>query len=953
MTNASIKFLSADATVNEYSETRVNTPSVGTYVLGDGNGNYLVNANGVLRNTKNLGEATVWTVALSGSAWRLQSGSYYLARSGNYLVSSLNTDNSSWYYSNGFIQTVGSGSNRKTYRIVYDNGWKIAVSTSNYGKLYTRTATTKTYTGGDFTASVFSPDGKSVQTSAPVSSGNPATLDVSGYNNDAIKFSISGLGTNQVGMFQVTLKVDVLDPHVQTIEAASVKEVSGENRIVSAVSVSSKNYMFNDGETIIIPIPSDYKNDDTHQIVFRNAYNENRSEWYTGTPSGTGLSNYYLIDSNYEENGSDTNAPDDKVNIDQIGTVKLEFSNIKDLTTQGGVLTENEFDKSAAAFSTINLANSEEKTVYVYSADHPTYIIMPESKRAYEHIAYRYYEATLKPVLIEEVPEIEVIDETSPDPYGIIVYDSTLKGKNNKKPTITKDFDVDNQHAFFGIKIKAKKEGTPTPKKVESITSGETYKIGNSNGNYLKLSGTTLSNTTDYEEATDWTFTQTSNGYSIKSGNYYLSVSRSGNYYSGFTYSLSLANKSSDWLYNSSGLRDKSYSRYLMNNNNGWSVTGSAQSEQTGGYPYSLSSSSTVGVLTSNQIINSIKTLLTSDTYKDKLYSVDDPFRTILYLDMSGLTTVSDAEGKWDEFYTQTADNCLYFMPKGFNRNVNNVIAGGIDGDGEAVGDIIIKDQQPFYTPYTFKTGTHVVKYERTGTNGKEPTQNTTLVMPFEIPLSSEGCLKTYSNVVNEDVKFYHMTALGEEDKDANVTTKAYKFTSTAVSTGKATANTPYHIVSVKPTEDASYVIELTGATFQPTPDVIKTTKEDLTGYGSYNGVAVDKTEDILYFSKDYFWRSSTLTTSNTVKILPYRAYYTTTQDLSNAAKQISVVFLDEEVEVVPGIATEIEYIMIEHEKRGTGNSDAVYDLSGRKLAGNAQLKKGIYIMNGKKILVK
>ena len=853
VTGATLKFLSTQVattkpTTNIATTASTTITSGHKYVIGNGNGNYLqLYFNGSTYSYKNITDetqATVWTITSSGTGYLIYSEEHrrYFCFSGSNLSSSNNETIMYYNSSSGLYMISGNWWNPTYTYLTYASSKFSTTTSSGSGNILKRpffevvtTQSPVSYPAGSYTATVYGTDANTPVDTYEISpENNVVTVPLSGLNNDAVKFSISGLSGDELGVFRVSIDVLMLDPFVQTIETAYVED----GKTVSAVSSSSENLMFNNGETIVVPIPGTSGSTDatkTYQLAFRNAFNENQSVNVAGTPSGNGLSNYYLVDSPYELNGADSH-----IDADRAGTVELEFTNIKQVKAgSASYLQDNEFSKTAASYQAINLRNGQEKTVYIYAADKPTYVLLPEGRRT-EHIAYSYYKAKVMPYVVEEVPDLEMADVSD-----IIVYNKTLKGANNKKTDIGRDSDVDTQHYFFGIKVKAKKEDPNNTSEVK-------------------------------------------------------------------------------------------------------------------------------GILTSEQIINAVRDLLIVN-FKDHLYDVDDPFRTILYLDMSELTAVSDADGLWDDFRAKTADNCLYFMPKSFSQQTPNVVAGGKGGDGEAVGDIRIYDQQPFFTPYDFKTGTHMVTYQRTGTNGKEPTQHTTLMMPFDIPLSADGHLKTYSNQVDEKVQFYTMTELGAEDQEAGVDTEAYTFTAANVTTGTAVANTPYHIVSQKAADNDFYTISLTGATFRQTPaaGVASTDGGELTGYGSYCGVAVDKTEDVLYFSKDYFWRSSTLKTSNTVKILPYRAYYKSAGDLGNAAK-FAVVF-SETGDLEPSLPTAIATRQVgdfsidstDGALTVTAHGDThlrVYDLAGRKVvdqqlgAGTTRtypLRRGLYVAGQRKVLVK
>lgn len=80
------------------------------------------------------------------------------------------------------------------------------------------------------------------------------------------------------------------------------------------------------------------------------------------------------------------------------------------------------------------------------------------------------------------------------------------------------------------------------------IVSGSEYLLGDGNGNYLNLNGSSLVNGTDMATATKWTITSSSSGYTIKSGSYYLYLkSSSTSFYwgTGYTYALSVSSSNS------------------------------------------------------------------------------------------------------------------------------------------------------------------------------------------------------------------------------------------------------------------------------------------------------------------------------------------------------------------------------------------------------------------------
>ena len=802
----------AGSTVTTWEETTTITSGT-QYKISDGNGNYLTLAsNGTgLTNTTNQTSATLWTITnTSGSSYTIRSSTgRYLAYSSGLTTS---TSSFTWTY-NASNRYFTYSSWPRTYGIRFYNGsWSASrTDKNNPTSLTYYYSVTTSLPGGDYTATLYGTDPATSVGTADISTAS-AELSVDGLDNDGVKFEVSGAAS-----FKVDLTLMPLDPTLQTLEFGYMQDGEVADHFVPT---NATNFKFNAGETIVVPIApkeDDTDNGDSHQIVFHKAMNENRTTWYDGTGSGKKFSQYYLVDSEHEKSGSDVNAPTDRTDAYRAGTVKVDFSNIKTLTTSGGTLTETEFNKENAHYGAITLADNDgEQTAYIYSADKPTHCIMTAAGQAQNtHTAYHFYEAKLRAVDVVENPVVTVTP----------LYTSTLKGENVKAPlynaatnsnvSVPKDTALDTEHVFYGVKV-------------------------------------------------------TSDG--------------------------------------------------------------------------------ALGYLTTTDIVNAIKTELSKDDYKTY---AGDVLRTVLYVDMSSLTTVSGGAKTWEGIMFGTADNCLFFMPKSFSLS-QAMVGGGIIAGGEsgtAVTDIVVNDQQPFFSPYEFYTSTRVARYFRTKVNDKDLPKNTTIVLPFTLLLSPDGHLRTASDQVNEKVQFFNLTTDlstpedGVEGEVFNVGTQTLT-ASTSIGSPMALAFKPYHLVSEEQTETTAFMIEATGTTIPRTPDAgdaaFTNAETGMVGYGSLNGVAVPKTEEIFYFSKNYFWNSKTLRQGDNIMILPYRAYYKTSDLGIKGLSKFGVNLNPSET------ATGIDIIAADNGVKG------VYDLTGRRMSDDLQsLPKGVYIVNGKKCFVK
>lgn len=146
------------------------------------------------------------------------------------------------------------------------------------------------------------------------------------------------------------------------------------------------------------------------------------------------------------------------------------------------------------------------------------------------------------------------------------------------------------------------------------------------------------------------------------------------------------------------------------------------------------------------------------------------------------------------------------------------------------------------------------------------------------------------------------------------------------------TANEPCLIKGV--TKSAPYLIM--GITSAPTLEPFISN-----GYFSFVGTYTDLGQKA-FTTDDYFFTTSGLsrveTDGITMRFKGYRGYF---QGLTaNGAKNVQTVFEDS------GVATEILDIP-------TSTRNEVYDLQGRKIPENWRLQKGVYIVNGRKVIVK
>ena len=246
------------------------------------------------------------------------------------------------------------------------------------------------------------------------------------------------------------------------------------------------------------------------------------------------------------------------------------------------------------------------------------------------------------------------------------------------------------------------------------------------------------------------------------------------------------------------------------------------------------------------------------------------------------------------------------------------------------------------------------------------------MVLPFDIPLT---------NGEYNGISFHKITGYGEtKDHIQNTDHPLYAVKAEKITDATAFAYTPYHIH--KENGVTGVEINLANAQFHATPYTNtkdgNVTVSDMTSgdtwqaHGNYYGLKVPKEGNdtwgkTWYFAGEYYWNAGGLVTSQDVNIRPFRAYYVTTETISEAKMSIAYN-LDDLVDAINGVTTKASALQVVAGKgfiSATAEVDA--PLSIRNVAGQTITKrtvkagenlrvsvpKGIYLVNNVKVIVK
>ena len=746
----------------------------------------------------------------------------------------------------------------------------------------TESVTLASYNPGAFTLNVYDKTGTSVEGTASVSStgsgaGNAIDLTAKsyGYNNDAIKFEITGLQEGHHALVDVSVFMQALNPYVDQMNIVCHDP---SNTIELSQPFTAENFRVSGGQ-IKFNIPSGYDGD--LNFTFKDLYSQyGDNTYYTGTAlEKDGYARYSFVTSPYfydfnEVKGDGTNdsstdlglydtryigttpitaqnaqpgaaiAYNTKVYAETAGNIRFKFNNAEDLSNE---VTEEarpnyleEYPFSVTKYigsadpdggtipgkfetTSMNAQDAESSTYFVFTADETRYNIAPSYN--WQHRYYAFYRMEIDLETDTYVPQLTWTK----------VYDETCYNKNGAA-----------YDAMWGLKLKTVKQGSSTPVEgfltVKEISDAIQADLGKDNC-------PTAKDQVIYVDAGDLHTIQNS------------------------------------------------------------TVTSGGQ--------------------TTTMDINTLQQSLSKNV--------------LIYLPST---------------ITSIYDNCA--------KKTSNWTTGD---PYYATRDIVLTDNVPFYAPYDIYVDVdNVIKHERKITvpkNGR--VTSASIIMPFDIQIDANG---VHTNLDGQQFTLHQMKSTGCLTTGTGAD---YVYFPVVSGVSKAAANKPYlvQVLNAPESDQISFVLSQKGGTIKATggtgyvsdeANIYKYTYQGETGkgvkdgvtytftnHGSYSGKLLAKSGNFFYYWKNQFVRSNDYSYNADIKIAPFRAYYSsvTTSNGAKALQLFDVLF--EDGNETDGITTvgEIENIDM---------NAPVYDLQGRKLANsllNSRLGKGVYVINGVKIIIK
>jgi hypothetical protein len=281
-----------------------------------------------------------------------------------------------------------------------------------------------------YTITFFDKQGNQLEAKTVNSATDNGSYELTGLNNDAVKFAISG-DNDPMALVTVDLTIEPLNPYINNVDIVA-KQTGLDTQPISQQFLADD---FTIGEGVSFNVPTSFDSNGL-TFTFDNLRNKHADTTY-GPLSGDGNSRYNFVNSTYYNQVNEdlyTNASTvadhdylDKVAVTKAGDQAYVFNNAASLVhsstnTTNAYYTENPFSLSkytaaGGTFSDINLAKgTTSATCYLFTADETRYNIAPTTKTM--HMYYAYYKTLINLAAKDYTPSFTYTP----------IYNSTLSG---------------------------------------------------------------------------------------------------------------------------------------------------------------------------------------------------------------------------------------------------------------------------------------------------------------------------------------------------------------------------------------------------------------------------------------------------------------------------------------------------------------------------------------------
>ena len=313
---------------------------------------------------------------------------------------------------------------------------------------------------------VYDKDGTPLDTIPVNRAADNGTVTLTGFNNDAVKFGVEG-----IGFVKGTLTMQALDPYIDAMSVVCQDGEEGKENIRMTEPFNANDFSVSGGE-FFFNLPSDCVGD-TVKITYEDLWSHYADETYEGG-SAEHNSRFSFVNSEHYNQYTNDNVYNDTIEaaagkddvherqiVDLVGKTKFKFNNADQLSTQPGTLTEYPFTQANyraapnnGSFYTMEFKVStgdQQQTAYVFTTDETRYNIAPTT--AVQHRTYAFYEMIVHVQSTTYDPKVEIVkiydttnydyngEDTDSVFYGAVI---TAPYGTNNEPGFASDHEVED-----------------------------------------------------------------------------------------------------------------------------------------------------------------------------------------------------------------------------------------------------------------------------------------------------------------------------------------------------------------------------------------------------------------------------------------------------------------------------------------------------------------------------
>ena len=347
---------------------------------------------------------------------------------------------------NGYLQVASEGSFKNKYvsygsqyynyfywrlRDDYNQTPAIIRNTNTFAEISIGNVEVPAFTPKPYTLTVYGKTGENtdiISTVGVSESNKSGSVSIGDLNNDAIKFSISGLPEGAKALVTVELTMQALDPYIKSLDIVCQEADANGNALSTGRTVSqtftASNFAVRGGKFFFY-VPADFT--DQCKFTFQNLMSDYGDYTYWGNSSSTNKSRYSLVKSPYWADNSDLYStsynPDanyeTKVYATVAGTQEFVFNNAAQVSSGNAQYLEEypfslaNYTSAGGTFDNVVVAKDGETTAFLFTCDETRYNISPVTSTQHRYYAYYQMDMALQKETYEGLLEWQKVYDSS------------------------------------------------------------------------------------------------------------------------------------------------------------------------------------------------------------------------------------------------------------------------------------------------------------------------------------------------------------------------------------------------------------------------------------------------------------------------------------------------------------------------------------------------------------